>query len=112
MLRRLPRDQTILQPAGETTSSLREPHCRLGDSEFHDGFGWNFDFLLCLWIDARTRLPLLLHQFAKTGRNEFAVLFDRFVREVAERIEEYSSDFSGFSMLFPKFGFDCGSGPW
>ena len=46
---------------------------------------------LRLRIKARARLPLLLHQLAKTGQNEFAVLFDLFVREVAERIEEYSS---------------------
>ena len=51
---------------------------------------WNFDFLLRLWIKARARLPLLLHQLTKTGQDEFAVLFGLFVREVAERIEEYS----------------------
>ena len=45
-----------------------------------------------LWIKikARTSLPLLLHQLAKTGQDKFAVLFDLFVGEVAERIEEYS----------------------
>jgi hypothetical protein len=52
---------------------------------------WNFDFLLRLWIKARARLPLLLHQLTKTGQNEFTVLFDRFVGDVAERIEECSS---------------------
>ena len=31
-------------------------------------------------------------QLAKTGQDEFAVLFDRFVGEVAERIEEHSSE--------------------
>ena len=72
--------------------------CRLSDSEFDDGFGWNLNFLLRLWIEARTRFPLLLHQFAKTGQNESAVLFDLFVREVAERIEEYSGgSFVGIS---------------
>ena len=65
--------------------------CRLGDAKFDDGLGWNFDFLLRLWIKARACLPFLLHQLAKTGQDEFAVLFDLFVREVAERIEEYSS---------------------
>jgi len=60
--------------------------CRLGDSEFHDGLGWNLDFLPRLRIKARARLPLLLHQLAKTGQDKFAVLFDRFVGEVAERI--------------------------
>src|ERR1700732_1570842 len=75
--------------------------CRLGDAKFDDGLGWNFDFLLRLWIKARARLPLLLHQLAKTGQDEFAVLFNLFVGEVAERIEEYSRSFfvglSGYS---------------
>src|SRR6266481_6185967 len=65
--------------------------CRLGDSEFDDGLGWNLDLLLRLGIEARTCFPLLLYQLAKTGQDEFAVLFDRFVGEVAKRIEEYSS---------------------
>src|ERR1700674_842668 len=65
--------------------------CSLGDSEFDDGLGWNLDFLLSLRIKARARLPLLLYELAKTGQDKFAVLFDRFVREGAERIEEYSS---------------------
>src|ERR1700682_837940 len=65
--------------------------CRLGDAKFDDGLGWNFDFLLRLWIKADARFPLLLYELAKTGQNKFAVLFDRFVREVAECIEEYSS---------------------
>jgi len=60
-------------------------------SEFDDGLGWNLDFLLSLRIKARARLPLLLYELAKTGQDKFAVLFDRFVREGAERIEEYSS---------------------
>jgi hypothetical protein len=37
------------------------------------------------------RAFLFFHELAKTGQNEFAVLFDLFVREVAKRIEEYSS---------------------
>jgi hypothetical protein len=65
--------------------------CRFGDSEFDDGLGWNLDFLLRFRIEARTRFPLLLHELAKTGQDKFAVLFNRIVREVAERIEEYSS---------------------
>jgi hypothetical protein len=65
--------------------------CRLGDSEFDDGHGWNLDFLLRLRINADARLPLLLHQLAETGQDEFAVLFHRFVGDVAECIEEYSS---------------------
>jgi hypothetical protein len=46
---------------------------------------------LRLWIKARARLPLLLHQLAKTGQDKFAVLLDLFVGERAERIQEYSS---------------------
>jgi hypothetical protein len=65
--------------------------CRLGDSEFEHGFGWNFDLLLRAGIKARARLPLLFDELAKAGQNEFAVLFDRFVSEDAQRIEEYSS---------------------
>jgi hypothetical protein len=64
---------------------------RLGDSEFDDGFGWNLDLLLCIRIEAYAGLPFLLYELAKTGQDKFAVLFDLFVREVAERIEEYSS---------------------
>ena len=65
--------------------------CHLGDSEFEHGFGWNSDFLLRLGIKTRARLPLLFDQLAKAGQNEFARLFDRFVSEGPERIEEYSS---------------------
>src|SRR6202023_2870493 len=78
--------------------------CRLGDAKFDDGLGWNLDLLLRLRIKARTRLPLLLRQLAKTGQDEFAVLFDLFVREVAERIEEYSSG----SFVGLGGGSDCG----
>jgi len=42
-------------------------------------------------IEARARFSLLLHQLAETGQDKFAVLFSRFVRERAKRIEEYSS---------------------
>ncbi len=70
---------------------------RLGDSEFNDGLGWNLDLLLCLWVEAGASLPFLLYELAKSGQDEFSVLFDRFVGEVAERIEEYSSgSFIGF----------------
>ena len=65
--------------------------CHLGDSEFEHGFGGNSDFLLRLGIRTRARLPLLFDQLAKAGQNEFARLFDRFVSEGTERIEEYSS---------------------
>ena len=59
---------------------------RLRDSEFHDGLGGNLDFLLCLGVNPGARFPLLLHKLAKTGQDKFAVLFDRLVSEVAERI--------------------------
>ena len=65
--------------------------CRLGDSEFKHGFGWNPDLLLRAGIKSCARLSLLFDQLAKAGQNEFAVLFDRFVSEDAQRIEEYSS---------------------
>jgi hypothetical protein len=52
--------------------------CRLGDSEFDDGLGWNLDLLLRLGIKASTCFPLLLYQLAKTGQDEFAVLFNLF----------------------------------
>src|SRR5271166_4518647 len=72
--------------------------CRLGDSEFDDGLGWNLDLLLRLGIEADASLPLLLYELAKSGQDEFSILFDRFVGEVAERIEEYASRcFVGFS---------------
>jgi hypothetical protein len=61
-----------------------------GDSEFDDGLGWNFDFLLRLRIEARASLPFLLYELAKSRQDEFSVLFDRFVGERAESIEEYS----------------------
>ena len=65
--------------------------CRLGDSEFDDSLGWNPDLLLRLGIEACTCLPFLLYQLAKTRQDEFAVLFNLFVCERAERFEEYSS---------------------
>ena len=64
----------------------------LGDSEFDDGLGWNLDLLLRLGIEAHASLPLLLYELAKAGQDEFAVLFDRFVGDAAERIEEYAGD--------------------
>ena len=83
--------------------------CRLGDSEFDDGLGWNLDLLLRLGIEAEASLPLLLYELAKSGQDEFSILFDRFVGEVAERIEEYASrcfvGFSGSSECDLKFSF-------
>jgi hypothetical protein len=71
--------------------------CSLSDSEFDDGFGWNPDLLLRLRIKARARFSLLFYELAKTEQDKLAVLFNRFVREVAECIDEYSSDsFVGF----------------
>jgi hypothetical protein len=72
--------------------------CRLGDSEFDDGLSWNLDLLLRLRIEADASLPFLLYELAKSGQDEFAVLFDRFVGERAEGLEEYSSgSFVGLS---------------
>ena len=72
--------------------------CRLGDSEFDDGLGWNLDLLLRFGIDANASLPLLLHELAKTGQNEFAALFNLFIGERTECIKEYSSgSFVGIS---------------
>jgi hypothetical protein len=83
--------------------------CRLGDSEFDDGLSWNLHFLLRLRIKADASLPFLLHQLTKPGQNEFAALFDLFVGEVAERIEEYSGGsfvgLSGSSERDLKFSF-------
>ena len=62
--------------------------CRLGDSEFDYGLGWNFDLLLRLGIETRAGLPLLLHELAKPGQNEFPALFNFFVGDGAQRLEE------------------------
>ena len=43
-----------------------------------------------IWIDAGSRFPLLLHELAKAGQNELAVLLDLLVGEVGERVEECS----------------------
>ena len=55
------------------------------------------------------RAFLFCFTVAKSGQDEFAVLFDRFVGEVAERIEEYSSGFfvglGGCSECDLKFSF-------
>jgi hypothetical protein len=59
---------------------------------------------LRLWVKARARLSLLLHQFAKTGQDKFAVLFTFFVGERAERIEK---DSSGSFVRLGGFG-NCG----
>jgi len=82
--------------------------CRFGDPEFDYGLGWNFDFLLRLGIETRAGLPLLLHELAKPGQNEFPALFDLFVGDGAQRLEEYSSGFlvclCGCSECDLKFG--------
>src|SRR3984893_16710128 len=104
----LPRHQihqiTSRLPASLLLYPKNRVFCRLGDAKFDDGLGWNLDLLLRLGIKTRARLPLLLCQLAKTGQDEFAVLFDLFVREVAERIEEYSSG----SFVGLGGGSDCG----
>src|SRR5260370_686194 len=63
----------------------------LGDTKFNDGFRRNLKFLSSLWIQADASLPLLFHELAKARQDEFALLFDFFVGEVAEGIEEYCS---------------------
>jgi AAA+ ATPase superfamily predicted ATPase len=60
---------------------------------------------LRLWIKARARLPLLLHKLAKTGQDKFAVPFNLFVGECAERIEKYSSGFFVVRDPFLRFYF-------
>ena len=96
---RLPRLYNRFFATRETTSLPPEsrPSPPFGDSEFDDGFGWNLDLLLRLRIESGASLPFLLYELAKPGQDEFSVPFDRFVGEVAERIEEYSSgSFIGF----------------
>ena len=79
---------------GQTTRLLLPAEnpilCRLGDAEFDNGLGRNLDLLLRLWVKARARLSLLLHQFAKTGQDKFASLFNLFVSERSKSIQEYS----------------------
>src|SRR5262245_59694987 len=91
VLERFQRPLDIVRLVSRSSSPLAQNRvlCHFGDSEFECGFGWNPDLLLCLGIKTRACLPLLFHQLAKAGENEFAVLFDFFVREAAERFEEY-----------------------
>jgi hypothetical protein len=63
------------------------------DSEFHDGLGRDFDFLLRFRIDTDTSLSLLLYQLSKAGEHKLAVLFDRFVSKATESIEEKRGGF-------------------
>ena len=65
----------------------------LATREFNDGLGGNLYLLLRLGIEAHACFPLLLHQLAKNGQDEFTVLLDLFVWERAERIEEYACGF-------------------
>jgi hypothetical protein len=64
--------------------------CRLGDSEFQHSFGGDLDLLLRLGIYPGAGLPLLLYELAKTGQDEFTVLFGIFVGDGTERIKEYA----------------------
>jgi hypothetical protein len=74
------------------------------------GFGWNPDLLLRFGIKTRARLPLLFDQLAKAGQNEFSRLFDRFVSESAERIEEYSGGLLiGLALLQLSLSQRCGA---
>src|SRR6202140_4352891 len=83
--------------------------CGLGNTKFDDGLSWNLDLLLRLWIKARACLPLLLYEFAKTGQDKFAVLFNFFVGGGAGLIKKYSrgpfAGWGGFSKCALKFGF-------
>jgi hypothetical protein len=54
----------------------------LATREFKDGLGGNLYLLLRLGIEARACFPLLLHQLAKNGQDEFTVLLDLFVARV------------------------------
>jgi hypothetical protein len=89
--------------------------CGLGNTKFDNGLGGNLDLLLRLWIKTRSGLPLLLYEFPKSRDDEFAILFGRFVGDVAERIEKYSRGpfvgLGGFSKCALKFGF-CHLEPW
>jgi hypothetical protein len=80
--------------------------CRLGDAEFDDGLGGNLDLLLRLWIKPRARLPLLFHQFAKTGHDKFAALFGSFIGDGAERIKKHTGRFSICLRGFGKCGLE------
>ena len=81
--------------------------CRIGAAKFDDGFGRNLNLLLRLGIKPGARLPLLLYEFPKSRDDEFAVLFGRFVGDVAECIEKYSRGpfvgLGGFSKCGLKF---------
>jgi len=63
----------------------------LATREFNDGLGGNLYLLLRLGIEAHACFPLLLHQLAKNGQDEFTVLLHLFVCKSTERIEEYFS---------------------
>jgi hypothetical protein len=72
-----------------TTSLPPEPRlCSLGNTKFDDRLRWDLDFLLRLGIKARA--PLLLHKFAKIGRDKLASLFNLFVSELAKSVQQYS----------------------
>jgi hypothetical protein len=74
---------------------------RIGLQAYSLGIAYEFDPYFGLSIsrvdplphqlEAITCFPLLLYQLAKTGQDEVAVLFNPFVCERAERLEEYSS---------------------
>jgi hypothetical protein len=72
------------------------------------GKGWNLDLLLRLGIKTHARFPLLLHQLAKTGQDKFAGLFNLFIGERAQSIQEYSRGFfvslGGFGKYTLEFG--------
>jgi hypothetical protein len=86
-----PQSKSATQRSGLFLCPKNRVLCRLADSEFDDGLGGDLDLLLRLWIEAYPPLPLLLCELTKAGHDEFAVLFNLFGCERAERLEEYSS---------------------
>ena len=89
----LPARRLLTTNPGLLLYSQNRVLCGLRNTKFNNGLGWNLDLLLRFWIKAHPRLPLLLHQLAKTGQDKFAILFRLFVGERAKRIEEDSSGF-------------------
>ena len=95
----MPRDALLGLLAGLLLYSENRVLRRLGDSEFDYGLGWNLDLLLRFGVEARARLPFLLHQLAEAGQDKFAVLFGRFVSERADAYRGILQRFSYWSRV-------------
>jgi hypothetical protein len=65
--------------------------CGLSDSEFDDSLSGILSFCCVLGLKPVRAFLFCFTNFPKTRQEEFPVLLDRFVGEVAERIKEYSS---------------------